>query len=225
MLLSTDFLFAAGCTVSRREACEQDITASASERVFEPFFTTKEADKGTGLGRSQVYGFVRQSGGDVRIYSEPGRGTTAKMYLPRHVGPAIESEQRPDDVRSVRGKGETILLVEDNSLMREHAREALEDLGYTVLDAEDAQSAMRIVEARSDVALLFTDLALRGSISGMQLAERVVADRPAVKVLFTTGYSRNAIVRQEQIPAGSALISKPYTITSLAREMRRIFDS
>jgi signal transduction histidine kinase len=198
--------------------------AATMERVFEPFFTTKEAGKGTGLGLSQVYGFVRQSGGNVKIYSEPGRGTAVKMYLPRYIASAAEMEQRQDETSEAVGRGEMVLIVEDNALVREHACHTLEELGYRVTEAEDVEAALRIIASQPGPDLLFTDLVLRGGISGVQLAERARALRPKMKVLFTSGYSQHALARQEDMPADSAFISKPYTTTALARETRRVLD-
>lgn len=194
------------------------------ERVFEPFFTTKEVGKGTGLGLSQVYGFVRQSGGSVKIYSELGRGTSVKIYLPRHISSEVQAQTPSDAALQVSGKGEFVLIVEDDALVRAHARDALEELGYVTLDAEDAFAALAQIESHPDIAVLFTDLVLPGGITGAQLAERVRARRSRVKVLFTTGYSRNALVRQEQLPPGTSFISKPYGITDLAREIRRLLE-
>jgi PAS domain S-box-containing protein len=199
--------------------------AATIERVFEPFFTTKELGKGTGLGLSQVYGFVRQSGGDVKIYSEPNRGTTVKMYLPRYIATSAELEQRTELAGDAMGKGETVLVVEDNELVREHAGHALEELGYRVLEAGDVESALQIVGSSSLPDLLFTDVVLRGGFSGVQLAERALALRPKMKVLFTSGYGWNAVARQEDVPNGSAFIKKPYTTAALAREARKLLDS
>jgi CheY-like chemotaxis protein len=198
--------------------------AATLERVFEPFFTTKEVGKGTGLGLSQVYGFAHQSGGHVKIYSELGCGTTVRIYLPKYVGSA-ELEQPPDEVLHPTGQGETILVVEDNSLVRAHACQALEDLGYIALEARDAESALAIIESGSDIAVMFTDLVLEGRVTGAQLVETALSVRPRMKVLLTTGYGRNAVVRQVQLSATCAFISKPYTTTALARELRRVLDA
>jgi PAS domain S-box-containing protein len=194
--------------------------AATLEKVFEPFFTTKELGKGTGLGLSQVYGFVNQSGGNVKIYSEVGRGTSVKMYLPRYIATKTETQPEVSEALDVSGRGETVLVVEDDALLRAYAREALEELGYVVLEAEDAQGALALIELHDEISLLFTDLVLPRGTTGAQLAERVRARRPNVRVLFSSGYSRNALARQEQLLPRSSFISKPYTIAALARELR-----
>jgi PAS domain S-box-containing protein len=198
--------------------------AATLERVFEPFFTTKEVGKGTGLGLSQVYGFVSQSGGNVKVYSEVGLGTSIKIYLPRHIATKVETQQQGGETLDTAGKGETVLLVEDDALLRAYARDALEELGYVVLEAEDAQEALALIEFHHEIALLFTDLVLPRGTSGAQLVERVLARHPGVKVLFTSGYSRNAVAGQEQLLPGSSFISKPYSIAALAREIRRVLE-
>lgn len=198
------------------------MNAATIERVFEPFFTTKEPGKGTGLGLSQVYGFVRQSGGDVKISSEPDRGTTVKMYLPRYVGSGAELEQRAGEVVEAAGRGETVLVVEDNALVRETACQALEELGYRVLEADDLETALRLVGSQPVPDLLFTDLVLRGGVSGVQLAVQARALQPQMRILFTSGYSRNAFAGQQEVPDGSAFISKPYTTIGLARAARKV---
>jgi PAS domain S-box-containing protein len=195
------------------------------ERVFEPFFTTKEAGKGTGLGLSQVYGFVRQSNGHVRIYSELGEGTTIKIYLPRLVG----SDEEPAEVPAknpimMRGAGETILVVEDETDLRAYATEALLDLGYRVLEAADGQMALAIVEQHPEIELLFTDVVLTGGMNGRALADEVSRRRPALPVLFTTGYTSNAIVHQGLLGPGAHLIGKPFTYAELASKVRRVLD-
>lgn len=198
--------------------------AATIERVFEPFFTTKELGKGTGLGLSQVYGFVRQSGGNVKIYSEPDRGTTVKMYLPRYIASGAELEQRIDDGVEAAGRGETVLVVEDNALVRDNACQALEELGYQVLAADDLETALKLVGSQPALDLLFTDLVLRGGGSGAQLAQQARALQPQIRILFTSGYSRSAVARHQEIPAGGAFIGKPYTTTGLARAARKVLD-
>jgi len=197
--------------------------ADTLERVFEPFFTTKEPGKGTGLGLSQVYGFVRQSGGNVKIYSEPGRGTTVRIYLPRHEGKEA-SEPSADPAPLETGRGECVLLVEDDDLVRDHSRQALEELDYRVLEANDSQSALNVLSLHGEVSLLFTDLMLPGGMTGAQLAERARMLRPDLKVLFTTGYSRDAVLQQRPFPEGVSFISKPFMISDLARELRRVLQ-
>jgi CheY-like chemotaxis protein len=195
------------------------------EKVFEPFFTTKEAGKGTGLGLSQVYGFVRQSNGHVRIYSELGEGTTIKIYLPRLIG----SDERPAELPAkspamVRGAGETILVVEDEPDLRTYTTEALRDLGYRVVEAGDAREALEIFEQHPEIELLFTDVVLTGGMNGRALSDEVSRRRPGLPVLFTTGYTSNAIVHHGRLDPGMHLIGKPFTYAELAAKVRRMLD-
>lgn len=193
------------------------------DRVFEPFFTTKEAGKGTGLGLSQVYGFVRQSGGHIRIYSEPHEGTTVKLYLPRDLnveGPAHEQTASDAD-----GGSETVLVVEDHEGLREYSAGVLRELGYRVLEAPNGQTALELLrEEESEVDLLFTDVVLPG-LNGRELADQALRVRPDLKVLFTTGYTRNAIVHNGRLDEGVSLITKPFTFDSLAAKVRKMLDS
>ena len=195
------------------------------ERVFEPFFTTKEVGKGTGLGLSQVYGFVRQSNGHVRIYSELGEGTTIKIYLPRLIGSDEEPAEMPSRVPAmVKGSGETILVVEDEPDLRSYTTEALRDLGYRVLEAGDGRGALDIIEQHPEIQLLFTDVVLAGGMNGRALSDEVSRRRPGLPVLFTTGYTSNAIVRHGRLDPGMHLIGKPFTYAELAATVRRMID-
>ncbi|GEO17102.1 hypothetical protein MAE02_47980 [Microvirga aerophila] len=195
------------------------------EKVFEPFFTTKEAGKGTGLGLSQVYGFVRQSNGHVRIYSELGEGTTIKIYLPRLIGSDEEPAEMPaKSPAMVRGTGETILVVEDEPDLRTYTIEALRDLGYRVLEAGDAREALEIFEQHPEIELLFTDVVLTGGMNGRALSDEVSRRRPGLPVLFTTGYTSNAIVHHGRLDPGMHLIGKPFTYAELAYKVRRMLD-
>lgn len=204
------------------------MSAATVERAFEPFFTTKEVGKGTGLGLSQVYGFVRQSSGHIRIYSEPGEGTTVKIYLPRLFGAA----EHPGVVATAPRKSaptaigtECILVVEDDEALRSHATEILRELGYLVLAATNGESALKLLEAHSDIALLFTDVVMPGSLNGRQLADLAAARRPEIKILFTTGYTRNAIIHHGRLDPGTHLITKPYSFEDLALQVRLLLDS
>jgi len=202
------------------------MTAEVRAKVFEPFFTTKPQGQGTGLGLAQVYGFIKQSGGHVTIYSEPGQGTTVKLYLPRHRGPAAAAlpvTQMPPD-EDLRGRGETVLVVEDEAGVREFTVEVLEELGYRVLAAEDAAAALVLLAAEPRVALLFTDVVLTGTVNGRQLADEVLRRRPGLPVLFTTGYTRNAIIHHGRLDDGVNFIGKPFTATGLARKVRGVLD-
>lgn len=193
------------------------------DRAFEPFFTTKEAGKGTGLGLSQVYGFMKQSEGHVKIYSEPGEGTTIKLYLPRRDGDevAISAE---DSEGSDRGRGETILVVEDDDGVRQYAAEILRDLNYQVIEAKDSATALRLLDADKKFDLLLTDVVLPGK-NGRELANEVEKRRPEVKIIFMTGYSRNAIVHHGRLDAGTELIPKPLLERVMARKIRQVLDS
>ena len=194
------------------------------DRVFEPFFTTKEPGKGTGLGLAMVHGFAKQSRGHVRIYSELGCGTTVKVYLPRDTrvaetlaAPTGATERRSKAPKASRG--ESILLVEDNAAVREFAAATLADLGYQVTEAGDAAEALAHLASMPSLALLFTDVVLPGGMTGRQLASRLQETRPDVPVLFTTGYTRNAIVHNGMLDADVHLLNKPYTQLELARKI------
>lgn len=195
------------------------------ERAFEPFFTTKEVGKGTGLGLSMVYGFVKQSGGHLKLYSEPGEGTTVKIYLPRLMGEGHEETATAADLVPDGSSSETILVTEDDDDVRMYSVDALRELGYRVLEAHDAASALRLLERQEGrVDLLFTDVVLAGGVNGQELAARARALRPGLKVLFTTGYARNAIVHHGRLDPGVELITKPFTYADLAVRVREVLD-
>ena len=198
------------------------MTKDVLERAMEPFFTTKEVGQGTGLGLSQVYGFVKQSGGHMRIYSEVDEGTTIKLFLPRLAGDAAEDERvenRPVPASQV---GETILVVEDDESVRTATSDMLRELGYRVVTAEDGASALRLVGERPEIRLLFTDVGLPGGMNGRQLADAVRTGRPDLPVLFTTGYARNAIVHHGRLDPGINLLPKPFTYAELADKLSRM---
>ena len=193
-------------------------------RAFEPFFTTKPVGQGTGLGLSQVYGFVKQSGGHVKIYSEIGHGTTVKIYLPRLERPEEEAEALPSVPVPEGNTNETILVVEDDHDVRTYSVDALRDLGYRVIEAPDGPSALRLLESKTPVDLLFTDVVLPGGMTGAQLAAQARGLRPGLKVLFTTGYARNAIFHHGRLDKGVQLITKPFSFTDLAGKIRDVLD-
>jgi signal transduction histidine kinase len=195
-----------------------------ASRAFEPFFTTKSAGQGTGLGLSQVYGFVKQSGGHVKIYSEAGHGTTVKIYLPRLMAEVGETEfSRSAPV--VAHSGETILVVEDDPDVRSYVVETLEDLDYIVLEAPDADAALQLLDRdQARVDLLLTDVILPGR-NGRQLADEIKRRQPDIKVLFMTGYSRNAIVHQGRLDPGVDLIQKPLSQSALGAKIRELLDA
>ena len=199
------------------------------EHVFEPFFTTKPSGEGSGLGLAMVHGFVKQSGGHVRIYSELGHGTTVKIYLPR-TAQADKLTAAPIAKPSYSGpapgaaKGETVLLVEDNEGVRTYAKEVLVNLGYSVTEAGDGVEAMRYLGDGNSFDLLFTDVVLPGAINGRILADHAKKLFPDMPVLFTTGYTRNAIVHQGRLDPDVELLNKPYTQQDLARKIRQMLD-
>jgi signal transduction histidine kinase/CheY-like chemotaxis protein len=206
------------------------IAPQTLERVFEPFYTTKEPGKGTGLGLAMVYGFVKQSQGHVRIYSEPGLGTAVKIYLPRHIAPAVSAHPHgavvtKDSPARPAIPGETILLVEDDPGVREYAIGVLEDLGYHVLAAAEGAEGLRIAGEPVRIDLLFTDVVLGNGMTGRQLAEQVREFRPTLPVLFTTGYTRNAIVHHGRLDPGVNLLNKPYTQRDLAHKVGTLLDA
>lgn len=191
-----------------------------ASRVFEPFFSTKPEGKGTGLGLSMVYGMVKQSGGHVKIYSEVGHGTTVKLYFPR----VHESEEAIADISSapVRGGSETILVVEDDEEVREAAVALLSDLGYRVFKAKDAASAQGVVESGMPIDLLFTDVVMPGPVRSPELARKAKERLPNLAVLFTSGYTENAIVHGGRLDRGVELLGKPYSRDQLARKIRHV---
>lgn len=191
-------------------------------RAFEPFFTTKESGQGTGLGLSQVYGFVKQSGGHVKIYSEIDEGTTVKLYLPRASGQARPVDETREIVKPGR-PGECVLVVEDDDDVRNYVVETLGEIGYDVLEASGADEALRLVDQYKKVSLLLTDVVMPGK-NGRILADEIANRNPAIKVLFMTGYSRNAIVHQGRLDAGVAVIQKPLTSNQLADAVRKVLD-
>ena len=193
-------------------------------KAFEPFFTTKGVGEGTGLGLSQVYGFIKQSGGHLKIYSETGAGTTVKLYLPRHIEATARGEVNPAAQAAPQGRGETILVVEDDPDVRSFTIEMLRELGYTVLATTDGQSALRMLDAHREIVLLFTDVGLPGGMNGRQVADEALRRRTHLKVLFTSGYARNAIVHHGRLDPGVELLSKPFTFATLGTRVRRLLD-
>jgi CheY-like chemotaxis protein len=190
------------------------------ERAFEPFFTTKETGRGTGLGLSQVYGFAKQSSGHIKIYSEPGKGTTAKLYLPRLQGepaqaPAIATPPVQGDVPAA-----TVLVVEDDEDVRKFTVEVLSSLGYRILAARDANAALQALES-VPVDLLFTDVGLPDGLNGRELADEAQRRKPGLRVLFTTGYTRNAIIHHGRLDPGVDLLPKPFTQSNLTDKIRQ----
>ena len=198
------------------------IPADIRDMVFEPFFTTKEVGQGTGLGLSMVYGFVKQSGGHIKIYSEESHGTTFQLYLPRSSEFVVQVE-RPTD--AAEGGEETILVVEDDALVRQYVIAQLESLRYAVLAAASAREALDIVASGRAFDLLFTDVILGSEVNGPALADEILRLRPGIKVLYTSGYTKDAIVTQGRVEPGVALITKPYRKTELAQKIRAVLGT
>jgi signal transduction histidine kinase len=207
------------CVSDTGTGMPQDVIA----RAFDPFFTTKPTGQGTGLGLSMVYGFAGQSGGAARIYSELGKGTMICIYLPRYHAEGVEEELVALDspVAPVSGRT-TILVVDDEPLVRMVAVEVLEELGYSVLEADDAPSALKVLASRSDIDLLVTDVGLPNGMNGRQLADAVRADRPDLPVLFVTGYAENAVLNHGHLDRGMQVLTKPFAGDTLARRVAEL---
>jgi two-component system NtrC family sensor kinase len=204
------------------------MTREVIDRAFEPFFTTKPTGAGTGLGLSMVYGFVKQSRGHIKIYSEPGEGTSIKIYLPRLTDETKVEPWIPNDAARNAGaaveRPEQILLVEDDEEVNRFSSEALRDEGYHVISTHEAASGLRLLDANPDIRLLFTDVVLPGGMNGRQLADEALRRRPDLKVLFTTGYTRNAIIHHGRLDADVDLLTKPFTSEALVKKVRQILD-
>lgn len=200
------------------------MTPDVIAKAFEPFFTTKAVNKGTGLGLSQVFGFVKQSGGHVNIYSEPGEGTTIKIYLPRYFGaeePAVTTRRGDNTAAPVT---ETILVVEDDARVRVSTTEAIRELGYTVIHAASGEEALQKLAENPNIALLFTDIVMP-VMNGRKLAEEAVARMPLLKVIFTTGFTRNAVVHNGVLDHDVHFLAKPFTIEQLAAKLRDVLGT
>ncbi len=196
------------------------IPEAIRHKVFEPFFTTKEVGKGTGLGLSMIYGFVKQSGGHITLYSEDGLGATFKIYLPRAGGP-LTTDAEAVAAPQVHGSGETILVVEDDPIVRASVIVQLQSLGYMTITATKADEALAIIDSGAAFDLLFTDVVMSGSMNGRRLAEEVAKRRTALKVLFTSGYTEDAMIHHGRMERGVLLLPKPYRKSDLARMIRR----
>ncbi len=199
------------------------MTPEVIARAFDPFFTTKPIGQGTGLGLSMIYGFVRQSGGQVRIYSEVGQGTTMCLYLPRHQGAVEEAEE--EAVCALPGlarPGETVLVVDDEPTVRMLVVEVLQDAGYVAIEASDGAKGLKILESKRHIDLLITDVGLPGGMNGRQLADAARVRRPDLKVLFITGYAENAAIGNGHLEQGMSVLTKPFTIDTLTRRFREL---
>jgi len=200
------------------------MTAEVIARAFDPFFTTKPIGEGTGLGLSMVYGFVRQSGGQARIYSEPGKGTKLSLYLPRSFGAEGVFEPLAAEKTSQRGDGEAVLVVDDEPSVRILVHEVLAELGYTVLEAENGASGLKILQSRRRVDLLITDVGLPGGMNGRQLADAALVTRPDLKILFITGYAENAVIGEGHLKPGMHVLTKPFPMETLGRRISEIIS-
>ncbi len=200
------------------------MTREVMEQAFEPFFTTKDVGKGSGLGLSMVYGFVKQSGGHIKIYSEVGQGSSIKLYFPRSFAEDVEMAGTVEEIRPA-GGSERILVVEDDELVREHVITQLEGLGYCVTSAGNGPDALEALRQLEDIDLLFTDIIMPAGIDGAELAKQARRLRPGLKVLFTSGYTENAIVHSGRLDRGVQLLSKPYRLRELASKVRSVLDA
>lgn len=202
------------------------LDAETLDRVFEPFYTTKPKEKGTGLGLAMVYGFIKQSRGHINIYSEPGDGTTLRLYLPAiprslETASPLLSEPVP---RQTQTGDEHILVVEDNKLILEYVVSQLTAFGYSVLTASDGHQAMQIIESEQQIDLLLTDVILPEGINGRDIAEKALKIRPSLRVLYTSGYTENSIVHHGRLDPDVLLLSKPYNREGLASKVREALD-
>jgi PAS domain S-box-containing protein len=193
-------------------------------RAFDPFYTTKPPGKGTGLGLSMIYGFAKQSGGQVRIYSEVGRGTTVKIYLPRRHGVALEELEVEPPLTAARAEGETVLVVDDEPTVRMLVGDTLAELGYQSIEAADAQTALKLLESDVAIDLLITDVGLPGEMDGKQMVDAARTKRPSLKVLFITGYAENAAISNGHLDPGMHVLSKPFPMDKLAFRIRSIIE-
>jgi len=201
------------------------MTPEVIAKAFDPFFTTKPLGVGTGLGLSMIYGFTRQSGGQVRIYSEPGEGTMVCLYLPRHRGAAEGTESMPDLADAPRtNAGETVLVVDDEPTVRMLVVEVLEELGYIPIEAADGAAGLKILQSGVPIDLLVTDVGLPGGMNGRQMADAARLVRPGLKTLFITGYAENAVVGNGLLDAGMHVMTKPFAMEALAARIRELIQ-
>ena len=202
------------------------MSADVIAKAFDPFFTTKPLGVGTGLGLSMIYGFARQSGGQVRIYSEPGDGAMVCIYLPRHLGPAEAAEPVPDVAETHRARaGETVLIVDDEPTVRMLVLEVLEELGYAALEAADGAAGLKILQSEARIDLLVTDVGLPGGMNGRQMADAARLVRPNLEVLFITGYAENAVVGNGHLDPGMHVMTKPFAMEALASRIKALIPS
>jgi CheY-like chemotaxis protein len=204
----------------------EGIAPEILERIFEPFFTTKPTGKGTGLGLSMIYGFAKQSNGHLKIYSEVGHGTTIRLYLPRHAtqGAALSVTAGADASFDHAGGRETILVVEDDPMVRSLVTTRLTELGYRVLEADEGAAALKILKSQEPIDLLLTDVVLPGALTGRALSDAASKLRPKLKILFSSGYTQSSIDHQGKLDPGVQFLPKPFRRTELAAKVREILD-
>jgi PAS domain S-box-containing protein len=200
------------------------MTPAVIARAFDPFFTTKPMGEGTGLGLSMVYGFVRQSGGQAQIFSEPGSGTKLCLYLPRHDGAEETQDMQEEDKAAGRGDGETVLVVDDEPTVRMLVNEVLDELGYNALEAEDGAGGLDILKSHRRIDLLVTDVGLPGGMNGRQLADAALVLRPGLKILFITGYAESAVIGAGNLKPNMHIVTKPFALEALGRRVKEIID-
>ncbi|RYY05355.1 MAG: response regulator, partial [Alphaproteobacteria bacterium] len=197
------------------------MTPEVIAKAFDPFFTTKPLGLGTGLGLSMIYGFARQSGGHVRIYSEVGEGTNVCIYLPRHFGEAEDTETVAGHAEAPRANaGETVLVVDDEPTVRMLVMEVLEELGYAAIEAADGASGLKLLQSDIRIDLLVTDVGLPGGMNGRQMADAARIGRPDLKILFITGYAENAVVGNGHLDPGMHVMTKPFAMEALATRIK-----
>ena len=201
------------------------MTPEVIAKAFDPFFTTKPIGEGTGLGLSMIYGFARQSGGQVRIYSELGQGTTMCLYLPRHAedAPVDEETEVPTNV-DASGDGEVVLVIDDDPTIRMLVAEVLAEAGYAVIEAPDGPAGLKVLNSNARIDLLITDVGLPGGLNGRQVADAARVSRPSLKVLFITGYAENAVIGHSRLENGMFVVTKPFQMENLAHRIREIIQ-
>jgi CheY-like chemotaxis protein len=201
------------------------MTDEVIQRAFDPFYTTKPLGQGTGLGLSMIYGFAKQSGGQVRISSKVGEGTTIQLFLPRHDEGEMTSEETSDFVQAPRAAaGETVLIVDDEPSVRMLVTEVLAELGYTAVEAADGSAALRVLQSERRIDLLVTDVGLPGGMNGRQLADFARLARPKLKVLFITGYAEKTVAAGDRLEEGMGILTKPFAMDGLAAEIKNLIS-
>jgi CheY-like chemotaxis protein len=201
------------------------MTPDVQAKAFDPFFTTKPIGVGTGLGLSMIYGFAKQSGGAVSIYSEVGQGSMICIYMPRYLGHTGGADSSAEPSTSPRGEGETVLVVDDEPIIRMLVSEVLADLGYTAIEAEDGATGLKVLNSTARIDLLVTDVGLPGGMNGRQVADAARVLRPNLKILFITGYAENAVLNHGHLDPGMHVMTKPFAMDAFAARIRELIVS